>query len=216
MVRLPVACHLNTESTNDHDYVEQTSGEDQDMWRSVLAIAVTAILSVAFLAACNGDDAADDGITLTDDEPATPIDEHTPADDEEVTDDSDDMGAARTDEDTEDPDPQSAGEAEDEDGLERVSENVDVTLVDHEIEIQDSSDPGIVVFVITNDGEEEHGLSVEPANGNEEEEIIGTMLVEPGETEQLELELEEGEYMLFCPVGDHRDEHGMETEFSIE
>jgi hypothetical protein len=156
--------------------------------RSVTVIAASMALAFAFLAACNGGaDDADDGISL-DDDPATPLDDRTRADDDEVADDdTDDMGAARTDDDLEDPGGPSAGEHDDEDGPERISDYVDVALEDFEIEMEDTADSGIVGFILSNEGDHEHGISIVPAGSDDgEEQILGTMLVEPGEEEQLE------------------------------
>ena len=59
---------------------------------------------------------------------------------------------------------------------------------------------GTYRFVLTNDGDAEHALEIE-GNGLEEE----TDVIEGGETAELEVSLDEGEYELYCPVGNHKD-----------
>lgn len=65
--------------------------------------------------------------------------------------------------------------------------------------------PGTYTFVLSNEGGTIHALEVE-GHGVEEQ----TGEIEAGETAELTVELpEEGEYELYCPVGNHKDE-GME------
>lgn len=182
------------------------------MLRKVLLLVATSMLSMIIVAGCG--DGSDDETDADENGESTAV-----TDDSGDEDSSEEMGAARTgDEDEPDPAGQTGSSAADE-GTERVSEHVEVTLVDHEIQMPDTAPNGIVAFIISNDAEQEHGISITPAdsgNGNDEDSVIGTMYVEPGEDQQLELELEEGEYTVFCPVGDHREEHGMETTFTVE
>ena len=63
---------------------------------------------------------------------------------------------------------------------------------------------GETTFTVTNEGEFPHALELE-GNGIEE----GTEELAPGESASLTVDLEPGEYVLYCPVGDHRDQ-GME------
>ncbi len=63
---------------------------------------------------------------------------------------------------------------------------------------------GTVTFTVSNEGQEEHALEVE-GNGIEEE----TETIAPGESDTLTVELEPGEYELYCPIDGHRDQ-GME------
>jgi plastocyanin len=63
---------------------------------------------------------------------------------------------------------------------------------------------GETTFTVSNEGEFPHALEVE-GNGIEEE----TDELAPGESGSLTVELEPGEYVIYCPVGDHRDQ-GME------
>jgi uncharacterized cupredoxin-like copper-binding protein len=59
---------------------------------------------------------------------------------------------------------------------------------------------GTYRFRFVNRGQTEHALEVEGKSGEKETQTIG-----PGETAELTIELEEGEYELYCPVGDHKD-----------
>jgi uncharacterized cupredoxin-like copper-binding protein len=175
--------------------------------RRIVTITAIALLSMIVLAACgNGDD--DDAATDEVDDTTEVIDDAAVEDEEET----DDQGAARTDDG--DAAGQTGGSPAD-DEAELMSEQLDVTLIDHEIEMEQTASAGIVAFIISNEGEEEHGISIAPANGADED-VLGTMYVEPGGDEQLELELEAGEYVVFCPVDDHREEHGMETTLTVE
>jgi plastocyanin len=63
---------------------------------------------------------------------------------------------------------------------------------------------GEYTFRLTNDGESPHALEIDGEGIEEETATIG-----PGETAELTIELAEGEYEMYCPVGDHRD-RGME------
>jgi uncharacterized cupredoxin-like copper-binding protein/predicted small secreted protein len=174
------------------------------MLRRTLLLIATTVLATAFLAACNGDDGVDD--VLPDGDEITTTDDATPEGEEP------DQGAARTDDG--DGAGQTGGSAAD-DSTDLLSERLDVMLVDHEIEMDSTADEGIVAFFVSNEGDEEHGLEVVQANGDNED-ILGTVNVAPGEEGQLELELEAGEYIVYCPVGDHREEHGMETTLTVE
>ncbi|MBA2383309.1 MAG: cupredoxin domain-containing protein [Actinobacteria bacterium] len=63
---------------------------------------------------------------------------------------------------------------------------------------------GETTIRVVNNGEFPHALEVE-GEGVEEE----TGSLAPGESAELTVELEEGEYELYCPIGNHR-EQGME------
>lgn len=67
-----------------------------------------------------------------------------------------------------------------------------------------SLEPGSYTFHVVNDGSVVHALEVEGPTGEVETEEL-----EPGESADLAVTLEDGEYELYCPVGDHRD-RGME------
>jgi plastocyanin len=63
---------------------------------------------------------------------------------------------------------------------------------------------GETTIRVVNEGEVTHALEVE-GDGFEEE----TGSIAPGQSAELTVELEEGEYELYCPIGNHRDQ-GME------
>lgn len=60
---------------------------------------------------------------------------------------------------------------------------------------------GTYRFVLTNDGGAPHALEIE-GNGVEAE----TETIDGGETAQIDVELDEGEYEIYCPVGNHADQ----------
>ena len=60
---------------------------------------------------------------------------------------------------------------------------------------------GEATFTVSNDGQAPHALALD---GNGVEEETGT--ISPGESASLTVDLEPGEYELYCPVGDHRDQ----------
>jgi uncharacterized cupredoxin-like copper-binding protein len=70
-------------------------------------------------------------------------------------------------------------------------------------------EPGAVVFRLENDGQIGHDLAIE-GPGVEEK----TPVIDPGETAQLEVELEPGDYELYCSVPGHR-EGGMEVDLEV-
>ncbi len=83
-----------------------------------------------------------------------------------------------------------------------ATETVEVSLRDFMIDpdgIQVSG-PGVIEFDVTNDGDTTHAFEVE-GNGIEEE----TDDLEPGESAVLTVELDDGTYEVYCPVGDHED-----------
>jgi plastocyanin len=69
--------------------------------------------------------------------------------------------------------------------------------------------PGEYTFRLTNDGGTEHALEIDGQSVEEETETIG-----PGETAELTITLEAGEYEMYCPVDGHR-EMGMEGTVSV-
>jgi uncharacterized cupredoxin-like copper-binding protein len=59
---------------------------------------------------------------------------------------------------------------------------------------------GAYAFKVVNEGSVGHALEIE-GEGIEEE----TDVLDPGQEATLTVELEEGSYKLYCPVGDHED-----------
>ena len=81
-----------------------------------------------------------------------------------------------------------------------------IEIVGTEFQLEPSEvqvdEPGTYTFVFSNEGGTIHALEVE-GHGVEEE----TGEIDAGETAELTVELSEaGEYELYCPVGNHRDE----------
>jgi uncharacterized cupredoxin-like copper-binding protein len=60
--------------------------------------------------------------------------------------------------------------------------------------------PGTYTFEATNNGQTEHALEIE-GNGVEE----STETLAPGASGTITVELEMGEYELYCPIDSHRD-----------
>ena len=87
---------------------------------------------------------------------------------------------------------------------------VEVSLTEFAIEMPAELPAGPTTFVVTNAGEVEHNFEVE---GEGVEESFGENLP-PGETRELEVELEPGTYEVYCPVADH-DEAGMRLELTV-
>jgi uncharacterized cupredoxin-like copper-binding protein len=187
------------------------------MLRTFVMVGISMLLAFAALAACNGDDddndVTDDVPVLTDDDDDD--DAVTDDDDDAVTDNDDDAVTGDDDDAVTDDDDDPAGMAADDDnGATVVEDTVDVVLTEYEIDMPDSVNAGIVAFALSNEGDTQHGIAIEESTDNGE--IIAVMTVSAGEVEPLEIELESGDYTIFCPVGEHRDDHGMETTLTVE
>jgi len=103
-------------------------------------------------------------------------------------------------------------EAAEEEGAEPAGAGtvVDVVLSDFAIEPSSLTlDPGTYTFHVVNEGATAHALEVEGPTGEVETEELG-----PGESADLAVDLEDGEYELYCPVGDHRD-RGMQGAIAV-
>jgi glucose/arabinose dehydrogenase/uncharacterized cupredoxin-like copper-binding protein len=87
---------------------------------------------------------------------------------------------------------------------------VDVSLTEFSIEMPDTLPAGPTTFRITNDGTVEHNFEIE-GQGIEEEFDEN---LQPGETRELQVDLEAGAYEVYCPVGNHRDQ-GMSLELAV-
>jgi uncharacterized cupredoxin-like copper-binding protein len=70
--------------------------------------------------------------------------------------------------------------------------------------------PGTYTFVTTNNGQTTHALQIE-GQGLEEE----TADLAPGDSAELTVTLEAGEYEIYCPVGNHKD-MGMKLDITVE
>lgn len=70
-------------------------------------------------------------------------------------------------------------------------------------------DPGSYTFRVTNNGGAVHALDIEGPTGE-----VETAELAAGESADLNVDLESGEYEMYCPVGDHRD-RGMEGTITV-
>jgi plastocyanin len=87
---------------------------------------------------------------------------------------------------------------------------VDVALTDFAIEPSAITlDPGSYTFRVTNDGAALHALEIEGPSGE-----VETSDLAAGESAELNVDLEDGEYEMYCPVGDHRD-RGMKGTITV-
>jgi plastocyanin len=87
------------------------------------------------------------------------------------------------------------------DGAAEGGQVIEVSASDFEFDPMDiSADPGEITFNLTNDGENPHALEIE---GNGVEESSDT--INSGDSTELTVDLDEGTYEIYCPVGDHKD-----------
>lgn len=92
-----------------------------------------------------------------------------------------------------------------------AAQTVDVSLVDGQIQMPTTLAPGAVVFNVTNSGTMEHSFAIE---GQGLEAALPANL-QPGESAQLEVELQAGTYEVYCPVADHA-ETGMRLQVTVQ
>lgn len=90
-------------------------------------------------------------------------------------------------------------------------DTVRVTLVEYDIDMPSTLPAGHTIFRVTNEGTMEHNFEVE-GHGNEE---VFPQDLQPGESQTMEVDLQEGSYVVYCPVGDHRS-RGMEVDLTVE
>jgi plastocyanin len=148
-----------------------------------LAVAITGLALV--VAGCGSDDGGTDAAA---DVPA------------EVTTESTTPSAAET----------SASTASSPPAGEQEAETVEAQLVDFAIELdEDSFSAGAYEFAVSNEGDASHNFVVE----RDGEDVAGTEVLQPGQSETLTVELEPGTYVFYCGVGNHR---AMGMEVSVE
>jgi len=84
----------------------------------------------------------------------------------------------------------------------QTGEHVRVSLTDFEIDPAEIhlDGAGTYTFVVENDGEAPHALEIEGGDVHEE-----SATLDPGGSDEFTVELAEGEYETYCPVGDHAD-----------
>jgi uncharacterized cupredoxin-like copper-binding protein len=87
---------------------------------------------------------------------------------------------------------------------------VEVTLVDGQIQMENSLPAGPTTFNIVNNGTHEHSFEIE---GGELEEELEPHL-QPGESGTLTVDLPVGTYEVYCPVADHQAQ-GMTMQLTV-
>ena len=86
------------------------------------------------------------------------------------------------------------------------------TAVDFAFEVAQTEFPaGPVTIELTNEGQGNHDLTIEDADGNE---VAKTDVLQPGGTGSVEVNLQPGDYVFYCSVGNHR-EMGMEVPVTV-
>jgi plastocyanin len=91
----------------------------------------------------------------------------------------------------------------DDEGGSSGGQTVDVVATEFAFDPADISvdEAGETTFTVSNEGEFPHALEIEGNGIEEETEELG-----PGESGSVTVDLEPGEYELYCPVGDHREQ----------
>jgi plastocyanin len=86
-----------------------------------------------------------------------------------------------------------------------------VSLVDYALEPKTIriDKPGTYTFEATNNGQTEHALEIEGGGVEDETETLA-----PGEKGTITVELNMGEYEMYCPVDSHRD-RGMDGSIDV-
>jgi plastocyanin len=91
------------------------------------------------------------------------------------------------------------------------SQTIEVSSVDFSFELaEDSFAPGTYEVTLTNEGGATHDLVVE----RDGEDVAASEQIGPGESSTFEVTLEEGEYVFYCSVGNHRS-MGMEVPVQV-
>ncbi len=89
-------------------------------------------------------------------------------------------------------------------------DTVEVSLVEYDIDMPTTLPPGHTVFRVTNEGTMEHNFEVE---GQGREEMFPQNL-QPGEMQTMDVDLQAGTYVVYCPVGDHQS-RGMQMSLTV-
>ena len=91
------------------------------------------------------------------------------------------------------------------------TQTIEVSSVDFSFELdEDTFAPGTYEITLTNEGDATHDLVVE----RDGEDVAESEQIGPGETSTFEVTLEEGEYVFYCSVGNHRS-MGMEVPVQV-
>jgi uncharacterized cupredoxin-like copper-binding protein len=88
---------------------------------------------------------------------------------------------------------------------------VQVSLVDYRIEMPASLPAGMTTFEIRNNGQRDHNFEIE---GQGVEQKLPANL-KRGQSGTLEVDLRPGTYTVYCPVGNHAEEHGMTMQLTV-
>jgi plastocyanin len=82
-----------------------------------------------------------------------------------------------------------------------AAQTIQISATDFQFDPRElTADPGEISFELTNDGQSPHALEVEGGGVEAKSDTI-----DPGASTTLTVSLEEGEYEIYCPVGDHKD-----------
>lgn len=79
-------------------------------------------------------------------------------------------------------------------------DSVAVTILEGNLDVPSTVEPGSTSFAVTNNGNEAHGFAI---SGAAAERLPGD--VGPGNTETLEVDLEPGTYTAYCPIEGHEE-----------
>ena len=84
---------------------------------------------------------------------------------------------------------------------------IDVALSEYKVDFPSGaiSELGVHTLNVKNEGKITHALEAEGPNGEVETEEIA-----PGESAELKVDFQDGDYELYCPIGDH-EQRGMKT-----
>jgi plastocyanin len=91
------------------------------------------------------------------------------------------------------------------------TQTLEVSSVDFSFELaEDTLAPGTYEITLTNEGDSTHDLVVE----RDGEDVAASEQIGPGESSTFEVTLEEGAYVFYCSVGNHRS-MGMEVPVEV-
>jgi plastocyanin len=91
------------------------------------------------------------------------------------------------------------------------TQTIEVSSVDFSFELpEETFAAGTYEITLTNDGDSTHDLVVE----RDGEDVAASEQIGPGESSTFEVTLEEGEYVFYCSVGNHRS-MGMEVPVEV-
>jgi plastocyanin len=97
------------------------------------------------------------------------------------------------------------------DGESSGTQTLEVSSVDFSFELPEDTLPaGTYEVTLTNNGDSTHDLVVE----RDGEDVAASQQIGPGESTTFEVTLEEGEYVFYCSVGNHRS-MGMEVPVQV-